>query len=538
MDLKRKAKYGVAFLMMVMGFGAGSALSQVARFDSYQLGSIPENANIMVGPFYSDLAMFQSVGIRYIKSSGAGMDYLYGSSAGSGSGATGLGMTPVSSSSSRNQKYGRILKDGLDYPLISQLTARNYLILSKSLSMEVSFALTYRCFPMGSEENTFDVAPGVYAEMGSFTIGASKDAWMGNFNGRNTQASAYGNNQQSGFSANFSTDFELTPYVRGRLYDQPSYRTDYVDSRGYTENLSGQSYPVFQNLLGMDLDWQLAPDKSMGYTFNRIDTLPQDNNYDISRSVVYRQMLEYRQQINPLTAVGARADYYWRDYLQKRGSEFQQDYVGFMNSDLTENTSVNFSLGYSMASLSGAGLYETNGVSNEVIGGFGLQTRLSDSASHGLSYARSQRAGFMAAFELVDAIRYQIQWADPESWAIGFSSTYENVTPKLAATNPYTDWMNQIAASRPLAKDLMLTMTSAYVIRTNGKFLPGQIGEGNLYLSNDYDTWATTVGLIESLTKRLKLYTYVEHMERISSNAQLAGTRNTVGMTLGYYYDF
>jgi hypothetical protein len=537
MDLKREAKYGIVFLIMVMGLGAGPALSQVSRFDSYQLGSIPENANIMVGPFYSDLAMFQSVGIRYIKSSGAGMDYIYGGGSGAGSGASGLGMTSASSSSSQNKQYGRILKDGLDYPLVSQLTAQNYLILSKSLSVEVSFALTYRCFPMGSEENTFDVAPGVYAEMGSFTIGASKDGWMGNFNGRNTQA-YYGNNQQSGFSANFSSDFELTPYVRGRVYDQPSYRTDYVDSRGYTENLSGQRYPVFQNLLGMDLDWQLAPDKSMGYTFNRIDTLPQNNNYDISRSVVYRQMLEYRQQINPLTAVGARADYYWRDYLKKRGSEFQQDYVGFMNSDITENTSVNFSLGYSMASLSGAGLYETNGVSNEVIGGFGLQTRLSDSASHGLSYARSQRAGFMAAFELVDAIRYQIQWADPESWAIGFSSSYENVTPKLAAANPYTDWMNQIAASRPLTKDLMLTMTSAYVIRTNGKLSQGQIGEGDLFLSNDYDTWATTVGLIESLTKRLKLYTYVEHMERISSNAQLAGTRDTVGMTLGYYYDF
>ena len=139
----------------------------------------------------------------------------------------------------------------------------------------------------------------------------------------------------------------------------------------------------------------------------------------------------------------------------------------------------------------------------------------------------------MAAFELVDAIRYQIQWADPESWAIGFSSSYENVTPKLAAANSYTDWMNQITASRSLTKDLMLTMTSAYVIRTNGKLSKGQIGEGDIFLSNDYDTWATTVGLIESLTKRLKLYTYVEHMERISSNAQLAGTRDTVGMTLG-----
>jgi len=533
MNLKRQAKCGTAFLVMVMGVGAVSALAQVSRFDSYQLQSLPDKANILIGPFYSDLAFFQSAGIRYIKSSGAGMDYLY--SGGGGVGSGGVGMTSISSSR-RNPQYGRILKDGLDYPLISQLTARNYLLVSKDMSVDITFAMTYRAFPMGSEENTFDIEPGIYAEMGSFTVGASRDAWMGGFNGRNTEA--YTGNRGSGVSANFSTDFELTPYVRGRLYERPSYRVDYVDQRGYTDNLSGRRYPVFQNLAGMDLDWQMAPDKSMGYTFNRIDTIPQDNSYDISRSIVYRQMLEYRQQINPLTAVGARADYYWRDYLQKRGSQFQQDYVAFMNSDLTEDTVINASLGYSMGELRKAMDYETNGVSDAVIGGIGIQTRLSDSVSHGISYERSQRAGFMSGFELIDAIRYQIQWADPETWSVGFSSAYERVTPKLTASNPYTDWMNQITASRPLTRDLVLTMASAYIKRTNATQKPGDLGEGDLFLSSDYDTWATTVGLIQTLTKRLKLYTYVEHMERISSNAQLAGTRDTAGMTLGYYYDF
>lgn len=538
MDMKRDTSFIAAFLV-VLGLGVGSAFSQVARFDSYQFQALPDNANILIGPFYSDLAFFQSVGIRYIKSSGAGMQYLYGNGSVSGSGgAQGLGLTSVGSSSQDHQ-YGRVMKDGLDYPLITQLTARNYLLISKYMSVDISFALTYRAFPMGSEDNTFDVEiidPGFYAHMGSFTFGASKDAWLGGFNGRNAQA--YSGSQGSGFSANISTDFELTPFVRGRAYERPSYRTDYVDQRGYTDNLSGQRYPVFQNLLGFDLDWQMAPDKSLGYTFNRIDTIPQDNTYDVSRSVIYRQMLEYRQQINPLTAVGARADYYWRDYLDKRGSQFQQDYVAFMDSDVTEDSTINASLGYSMAQMNSAGLYETNGASDEVIGGVGLKTRLSETLSHGLSYQRSQRAGFMAGFELVDSVRYQIQWADPESWAIGFASSYEGVTPKLVAASSYTDWMNQINASRPLAHNLVLTLASAYIMRTNKTPGEGQIGAGDIFLSNNYDTWASTAGLIHTLTERLKLYTYVEHMERLSSNTQLKGTRDTVGMTLGYYYDF
>jgi hypothetical protein len=81
-------------------------------------------------------------------------------------------------------------------------------------------------------------------------------------------------------------------------------------------------------------------------------------------------------------------------------------------------------------------------------------------------------------------------------------------------------------------------MATAYIMRMNDTPDAGQIGDGELFLSNDYDTWATTVGLIQTLTDKLKLYTYAEHLERLSSNEQLAGTRDTIGMTLGYYYDF
>ena len=84
----------------------------------------------------------------------------------------------------------------------------------------------------------------------------------------------------------------------------------------------------------------------------------------------------------------------------------------------------------------------------------------------------------------------------------------------------------------------MLTLATAYVMRMNDTPAANDIGAGDLYLSNDYDVWATTVGLIQPLTDRLKLYTYAEHLERLSSNELLAGTRDTIGMTLGYYYDF
>jgi len=517
------AKLGISMLIWA-GFGMGTSVAQVARFDTYGLQQVPENANINLFPYFADFSFFQSVGVRYMKSSGEGMDYLYGVN---------------SSRIADGQRYGQVKKDGLEFPLISQLTAKNYLLLSKYMSVDLTVALTYRGFPNGTEDDTFDVEivdPGFYATMGSFTFGASKDGWLGAFNGNNMEA--HGGSRQGGFSANLGFDFELTPFVRGRIYDRPSYRVDYVDQRGNADSLSGQRYPVFQNMLGFDLDWQMAEDKTLGYSLERIDTIPQNNTYDISRSVVYHQMMDYRQQVNPLTAAGVRGDTYWRDYLVSRGKQFQQDVMVYMNSELTEDSTISAGLGYSYGELTQGGGFETNGTSGTVIGNLGLQTRLTDSVSHGMSYSRQQRAGFMSGFEVVDSLGYHIQWADPESWAVGFSTTYSTVKTKLAAASSYSDWMNQISASRPLAPDLVLTLASAYTARMNGQTQAGDIGADNIFINNDYDTWASTAGLIKTLTERLKLYAYVEHLARLSPNPQLAGTRDTVGLTLGYFNDF
>ena len=529
---KRSALFLGTALIIWAGLGRDLSHGQVARFDSYQIQQIPANANIMLFPYFGDFAFFQSVGVRYIRSSGEGMDYLYGQ--GQSASASGAGGTGVAST-----RYGQVKKDGLDYPLVTQLSAHNYLMVSKHMTMDVSFAVTYRGFPNGTEDNTFDVEiidPGFYAQMGSFTFGATRDGGLGLFNSINSDP--YGGRRQSGFSANISMDVELTPYVRMRVYDKPSYRVDYVDARGNNDTLSGQRYPVFQNLLGLDFDWQMAEDKSLGYTFERTDSVPQSNEYDITSSVVHHQMVDYRQRVNPLTAVGLRSDTYWREYAESRSSQFQQDVLGYMNTDLTEDSSFNAALGFSYGQLKQDSAYETNSTSDAVIGRVGLQTRLTESLSHGISYSREQRAGFLTGFEVVDSIRYNIQWADPASWTVGFVTAYERITTRLANASSYDDWFNQLSASRPLTRDLVLTLATSYTLRMNGQARSGELGSDSLFITNDYDTWVSTVGLVQTLTDHLKLYAYVEHLERISPEQRLAGTRDTVGMTLGYYNDF
>jgi hypothetical protein len=508
---------GLRLTVLLAGVVLGTTvMAQTLRFDSYHEPQPPEGANLRLGAFYSDLAFEQSVGYRYTRSSGAGGDYLY------------------------REDLGRVRKDGSDFPMVSRLSFRNYLIIGKYMDLDFSFDLRYSYFPMGTEDNEFAVeysGPGFSAQMGSFSFGMTKDAWQGSYNGR--QSSAYTGSEGSGFLANLSSDFQLTPFLRGRIYDNPSYRVDYVDDRGIRDPMSGRKYPVIQNVVGLDMDWLMAQDKNMAYSASRTDTIPQEDYFDAQRSVIYRQSLAYQQQLNPVAAGGARADYTWRDYQGRRGLQRQQDYLGFLSVDLTENTLVRTSLGYSMAELSDAGANETNGVSDSVIGAINVSSKLSDRATHSLGYSRSQRGGFTAGLEIVDALNYGLSWGN-ELWSVGFLSAYEIVETRLSGESNYRDWVNQLTASRALSPDLTMTLATAYSLRHNETLQDGagSTGEEAVMLQNDYDTWASNIGLTYLLTEHLVAYTYVDHTVRTSDASDLKFTRDTAGVTLVYRYDF
>jgi len=61
----------------VLFMATSSAKAQTLRFDEFRAVQEPDNANIRLGPFYSDWSIALSAGYRYVRSSGAGSDLLY-----------------------------------------------------------------------------------------------------------------------------------------------------------------------------------------------------------------------------------------------------------------------------------------------------------------------------------------------------------------------------------------------------------------------------------------------------------------------------
>ena len=510
----RRTEFVRGLVVTVLLLAITRAGAQTLRFDTYREPQAPENANLRIGSFYSDWVFDQAIGYRYIRSSGDGATYLH------------------------DQRFGRVRKDGSDFPMVSRLGFRNYLLVSKYMDVDCSFDLRYSYFPMGTEDNEFTLEfadPGLSARMGSFTFGATEDGWLGTYSDRGNRA--YTGSEGYGFMANLSSDFQLTPVVRGRVYDNPSYRVDYVDDRGYTDFLSGRKYPVFQNVVGVDLDWLMAKDKNLSYSANRTDTLPQDDYFKDQKSVVYRQSLIYQQQLNPVAAGGVRADYWWRDYYGRRGNQFQQDYAGFLTAALSEDTTFSGTLGYSTANLRDAGAYENEGSSDAYVGSALLSSRLSQSLVHRLGLSRQQRAGFQGGLEIVNAFTYALTWHQ-DLWSAGFQSNYEAVDPRLSRSAGYRDWVNQVSVSRLLSPDLTATLATAYLQRQNDDVKSGDAGEGVLMLTNDYNTWVTNLGLNYVLSQYWTAYAYAEHLVRYSNNPGLEFSRDIVGVTLVYRYDF
>ncbi len=158
---------------LLLCLSVASVQAQGLRFGNHREIQPPEYALLRIGPFYSNVTFSQLVGYRYVSTQGTGVDYVFGT------------------------RRGRFKEDGSELPLITTLSLRNYLIVTRNMDVDLSLRLQNEYYPLDTQENEF-----------FFDL---------------TDESVAGN---------FSTEFRITPFVRGRVYDNMLYKPDYLDVRG------------------------------------------------------------------------------------------------------------------------------------------------------------------------------------------------------------------------------------------------------------------------------------------------------------------
>ncbi|MDD4869303.1 MAG: hypothetical protein PHR77_01990 [Kiritimatiellae bacterium] len=468
------------FCLLVCVFLSSTVTAQTLRFSNHREVSVPEYAVLRIGPFYSSVTFSQSAGYRYTKGDGNGIDYLF-----------------------ENQR-GVFLKDGSDFPLVSTLDVRNYLVISRTTDLDISLRASYAHYPQETQEDEFifDFA-------------------------------------EEGLVGNISMEFNLTPYVKGTAFNNLNYRTDYIDTRGLIDRYGGEAYEHLQNNIGLNLDWLMAKDQNLGLSLSRMDVLPRGDKFNDQESISYSETLTYQQMINPLVMAGASAAFGQYSYTAatNRPDTSFQTYSVFATAKLTERTTGSASIGYSKASFTSTDPSEGNGVDDGgVIGSISIKTKMDRNLEHEIGYARSQPAGFNSPFEINDKYRYQLNWKNQDMLSASLFSEYNMSSPSSEWMGEYTDWISGINASYPVTSIIALNFSTVYSIRENNDSAEEE--STDIEWKNNYTTWSSQIGTSFAVTKELGFSTYIQHIERSSDSVTLEYSRDIFVATFTYTHQF
>lgn len=489
--------------------GALSAWAQGISFDNRREVVIPDYTTLRIGPFYSTAILRASAGYRYTTSSGAGSDYIYGG------------------------RRGRILEDGSEIPVTVMMDFLNYWAISRHTSLDVSVRVAYRYYPLDTQEDDFSVTiPDEVA------------------------------------TANLAWDYYFTRYLRGTVYDYMRYEADYVDTRGFQDDVGGRRFESFRNRVGTTLLWLLSTDSNLGLTLERMDLWVLDNEEEFGdqERTEYREALFYERQLLERIVVGGRVDYVQRDYkVETRSDTTQTDYSLFARGNeqvgggipLTDHTTLSLRVGASTGATRGSrgSRNETDeeGATVDVdrrdadddvtvlTTSAELATQMTRYLSHAILYEHGLRGGFNSDFEEYDRWRYNVSYNRPGVNVRVFSE-YNTVEPTGNDESAYDEWNSGIEIRYPLLSFLDLTGSYVYTRRTNETQSPDE--DDPAETRDDYYTrrvrLGTSVNIVTSLDTRqaIRWITYVERYERLSDLNELEFTRDTFETTLQYTHRF
>lgn len=192
-----------------------------------------------------------------------------------------------------------------------------------------------------------------------------------------------------------------------------------------------------------------------------------DDEFEDQERVSHRFGLRYAQELIEGMRVGVAAGLGFTDYeLETHEDTRQEDYSLFAEFDkggrmglpLSDRSTLTASLGVSTIYSSAASVEETDGeettedsddTTSAMTGNVALQTDLAKNLQHTLTYTRGVRDGWSSA-ETYDGFSYDIQWTG-DLTTLKFRSSINSVDPALAEDRDYSDWQNQLMATRALA---------------------------------------------------------------------------------------
>ncbi len=450
--------------------------SAMLRYDQHRDVEPPADALLRIGPWYSNLAISQSIGYRYMKLEGSGVDFL------------------------TSNDRGEILKDGSEFPMVTTLTMDNYVVLTRRMDLEANIKVSYEYFPMKTQVDRFEV-----------------------------------DLTDEGVFGTFSSEFELTRDMRLLLYDDILYRTDYVDTRGNEDRYGGEEYERLVNTVGADWDWKPTPFDNVSLSASRSDEIPFDDEFDNQKRVHYTEVASYQRQLTPFAVGGVLANFSQSLYeVDTRPDIYLYGLGVFSAAQITRRLTGNASLGYQYSTYSGGDGSDTSG-RGSLYARFGLGHQISEEKSQKIGYQRTLSESFAGGLDIQDSVDYSLSW-EGGLFPGSISTRYSIFSPQDSGRSGYSDWSTALLLRNQLTRLILLTFRTSYSIRSNDAV--AEIDPDAPDVSSDYETFTVRLGTSMRVTEKTSLNVYAEHADRTSENPDLAYTRDVIAAILTWSHKF
>lgn len=461
-----------------------SGRSAMLRYDQHREITRPDYATIHIGPLYSNVGISQSVGYRYTRLSGTGVDYLEGN------------------------RRGDVRKGGSEFPMVSGISLNNYMIITPRMDLEANISVNYLHYPMRTQDDELQI-----------------------------------NLSDEGIFATFSTQFTPSRNSKILVYDDILYRTDYVDTRGLGDQYGGQEYEHIENTLGLDWDWKPNALNTFSASGSRQDIVPLTKAFDFQKGVRYAEIGSYRRSLTPFAAaglLGAASQSFYN--APERPDVYIYGISAFTGVRLTPRWTGDGSLGYQFSTSTG-GLLDEDVNNRGVIASLGLENEISEMYRQRLSWQRSMTEAFDGGVDMTDTLAYSLSW-NSEIFPGSLSTAYSVYDPQTDNRNGYADWATSLSVRHQLTRLLNLSLNATYAIRMNDdpvrpvSTVTTETVDTLPDLSSDYETLTLSASTGFRVTKNTTLSAYASRADRTSENTDLAYTRDTVGVMLNWSHQF
>lgn len=444
----------------------------------------PDYATFRIGPAYSHFRFSQDAGVRYTDGTLGVVDFMEGA------------------------QRGAYLTNGIDFPLITDISLFNYLQITKQMDVDFSFWCRYEYYPLKTQDDIFLMVfsdPELLAE----------------------------------FSTSLLWEFRPVSYLTFKIKDQPSYLLNYVDQRGREDQYGGMRFSRFRNDAEVSAGILLSRDMDVALSLNRLDVLAVSKAFANQEQTGYKESAVYEYQLTRTFVLGLRADYMSADYaVTERGDYASQSYAAFANAELSASSKAAAEVGYGEGK-TGA----TNGVSGMteakgIVGLLSFDAEIWRGLVFQSSYSRSIRPGFDYGVESMDQIKGRLKWDDGFS-TVTLWSEIDNIDVSGSGGIGYRDWLSALEVSHQLTANCLLGLSSSYSVRDSSP-APGMTTTAGLpaELVHGYSTWVNTVQASLELMKGLSLGAYVQYTIRDSAEKLLAYDRLNAGLNLTYIYEY